>query len=113
MIISLSHSQSLVRTPDLSGAKYLKQLILEGCTKLCEIDKPIGPVENLNLLNLKDCKNLQNLLSCVYSLQMIINLSGCSKLEYKLEEFGNLCCLEEIDVSQTTIRQSPNFCFKF
>ncbi|KAL6285073.1 hypothetical protein ACE6H2_009463 [Prunus campanulata] len=81
-ILNLSHSHSLMTTPDLSGLSNLERLNLNGCINLVEIGESIGNLEKLVFLNLKDCKNLIKLptsISMLRSLQELI-LSGCSKL---------------------------------
>ncbi|KAM5563289.1 hypothetical protein ABKV19_018111 [Rosa sericea] len=81
-ILDLSHSQGLVRTPDLSGLPNLERLILKDCINIVEIDESIGELQKLVFLNLKDCKNLVKLprrISMLRSLHELI-LSGCSKL---------------------------------
>ncbi|VVA21175.1 PREDICTED: TMV resistance N [Prunus dulcis] len=55
-ILNLSHSHSLVTTPDLSGVPNLEKLILKDCINLVVIDESLGNLEKLIFLNLKDCK---------------------------------------------------------
>ncbi|KAJ9162591.1 hypothetical protein P3X46_022352 [Hevea brasiliensis] len=106
-ILQLSHSQSLVKTPDFRGAPNLEELILEGCTELHEIDQSIGILDGLVLLNLKDCKMLESVPSSLYGLKTlkILNLSGCLRLDYMMEELERLESLEELDLSGTAIKQ--------
>ncbi|XP_016648865.1 PREDICTED: TMV resistance protein N-like [Prunus mume] len=81
-ILNLSHSHSLVTTPDLSGVPNLEKLILKDCINLVVIDESLGNLEKLIFLNLKDCRSLMKLptrISMFRSLQEL-DLSGCSKL---------------------------------
>ncbi|ONI16932.1 hypothetical protein PRUPE_3G130900 [Prunus persica] len=81
-ILNLSHSHSLVTTPDLSGVPNLEKLILKDCINLVVIDESLGNLEKLIFLNLKDCRSLMKLptrISMLRSLQEL-DLSGCSKL---------------------------------
>lgn len=115
-IMKLSHSKNLVKTPDFRGTPRLEKLILEGCTKLLEIDQSIGVLERLVVLNLKDCKRLVSLPEGMYGLKAlkVVNISGCSQLDYMVEELGLVECLEELDVSGTAIKQAscPMFHFR-
>ncbi|XP_020425990.1 TMV resistance protein N isoform X2 [Prunus persica] len=108
--IKLSHSPNLVSVPNFNGMPNLEVLILEGCTRLFEVDPSIQVLERLTLLNLKDCKNLAHLPSsvgCLKSLK-VLNLFGCSRLNILPEELGYIECLEELDVSRTSIRELPS-----
>ncbi|KAH0982041.1 hypothetical protein GBA52_009218 [Prunus armeniaca] len=81
-ILNLSHSHSLVATPDFSGVPNLEKLILKDCINLVVIDESLGNLEKLIFLNLKDCSSLMKLptrISMLRSLQEL-DLSGCSKL---------------------------------
>jgi hypothetical protein len=66
-------------------------------------------LNDLTVLNLKDCKSLTSL-PCNISLDSlkILILSGCSKLDKMPENLGNMERLEELDVSRTAIRQVPS-----
>ncbi|KDP25808.1 hypothetical protein JCGZ_22530 [Jatropha curcas] len=93
----------------------LEELILEGCTRLYEIDRSIGVLQTLVLLNLKDCKRLVSLPEGIYGLNAlkIVDISGCSELDYMLEELGHVECLEELDISGTAIKQTSHSSFHF
>ncbi|XP_037495856.1 disease resistance protein RUN1-like [Jatropha curcas] len=88
-VMKLSHSRNLVKTPDFRGVPNLEELILEGCTRLYEIDRSIGVLQTLVLLNLKDCKRLVSLPE------------------------GHVECLEELDISGTAIKQTSHSSFHF
>ncbi|KAK9200158.1 hypothetical protein WN944_015354 [Citrus x changshan-huyou] len=60
-IMSLKHSENLIRTPDFTGAPNLEQLILEGCTRLHEIHPSLLVHKKLIFLNLKGCTSLTTL----------------------------------------------------
>ncbi|KAJ9172955.1 hypothetical protein P3X46_016140 [Hevea brasiliensis] len=114
-VMKLSHSKNLVKTPDFRGVPNLEKLILEGCIKLHEIDQSIVVLERLVVLNLKDCKRLVSLPEGIYGLKTlkIVNISGCSKLDYTVEELGHVESLEELDVSETEIKQASSSLFHF
>ncbi|CAL9009303.1 unnamed protein product [Prunus brigantina] len=81
-ILNLSHSHSLVTTPDLSGVPNLEKLILKDCINLVVIDESLGNLEELIFLNLKDCRSLMKLPTRICMLRSLqeLDLSGCSKL---------------------------------
>ncbi|XP_048439072.1 TMV resistance protein N isoform X3 [Pyrus x bretschneideri] len=114
--IDLSHSLSLVQTPDFRDIPFLERLILEGCIQLYEVDSSAGMLGRLTLMNLKDCKNLVRLPKSVCGLKSlkILNVCGCSKLEKLPEDLGHIEGLEELDVGGTAIREPPASigCFK-
>ena len=72
----------MIEIPDLSGAPNLKQLFLDGCTRLSNIHPSLGNLKQLILLHMRGCR-------CLNSLPPMINLealetfdlSGCSKLK--------------------------------
>ncbi|XP_027908546.1 TMV resistance protein N-like isoform X3 [Vigna unguiculata] len=68
-ILNLSHSKYLTVTPDFSKLPKLEKLILKDCPRLCKVHKSIGGLRNLLLINLKDCKSLENLPKGVYKLK--------------------------------------------
>ncbi|KAB2059675.1 hypothetical protein ES319_A11G322700v1, partial [Gossypium barbadense] len=117
------------RTPDFTTAQYLKVLIMEGCTRLVDVHPSLGLLKILKLLNLRECKSLKSLPTKIgtESLETLV-LSGCSNLarfpeiDGKMEHLKTLhlsdCCkveylqaefLEELDLSETAIKEPPFF----
>ncbi|KAH1221301.1 TMV resistance protein N [Glycine max] len=78
-ILDLKYSQNLIEMPDLSGVPHLRDLDLEGCTKIVRIDPSIGTLRELVRLNLRNCKNLFLNLNIIFGLSslVVLNLSGC------------------------------------
>ncbi|XP_040366644.1 disease resistance protein RUN1 isoform X2 [Rosa chinensis] len=60
-ILNLSHSHYLRQSPDFSQLPNLQYVILKDCVSLPKIDKSIGLLSRLVLLNLKGCTMLKNL----------------------------------------------------
>ncbi|KAK3419276.1 hypothetical protein EUGRSUZ_J01303 [Eucalyptus grandis] len=60
-VLNLTGCYNLHRTPNFSDHKNLEQLILKGCYKLVQVDKSIGKLKHLVLLNLEGCRELQTL----------------------------------------------------
>ncbi|XP_061350529.1 disease resistance protein Roq1-like [Gastrolobium bilobum] len=82
MSLDLSHSKNLMKMPDFGEVPNLEELILEGCTKLVQIDPSVGLLRKLAYLNLKNCKNLVGIPNNIVDVTSLLylNLSGCSKM---------------------------------
>jgi Leucine-rich repeat (LRR) protein len=96
-ILNLSHSQNLIKTPNLHSSS-LEKLILEGCSSLVEVHQSIGNLTSLDFLNLEGywrLKNLPESIGNVKSLE-ILNISGCSQLEKLPERMGDMESLTEL-----------------
>nr|POE73366.1 disease resistance protein rpp5 [Quercus suber] len=104
-LIDLSDSQNLIEIPDLSGAPNLKQLFLDGCTRLSNIHPSLGNLKKLILLYMHGCR-------CLNSLPLMINLealetfdlSGCSKLKNFPHSVENMPRLRKLCLSETAIK---------
>ena len=108
--LNLSHSHYLTQTPNFARFPNLEKLILKDCMSLFEVHQSIGDLNNLVLVNLKDCRNLESLPRSFYklkSLQTLI-LSGCSKFDNLADELGELGeSLTTFLADNTAIRQVP------
>ncbi|KAF7852402.1 hypothetical protein BT93_L0947 [Corymbia citriodora subsp. variegata] len=60
-VLNLTGCRNLCRTPDFSDHENLEQLVLEKCSELVQVDRSIGKLKELVLLNLKYCRKLQML----------------------------------------------------
>lgn len=87
-ILDLSHSHSLIKTPDFSNLPGLEKLILEDCRKLKHLDETIGGLQSLCVVNLKDCRNLRRIPKSICRLRSlrVLNISGCVSIEQLAEE---------------------------
>ncbi|KAB1668829.1 hypothetical protein ES319_1Z104400v1 [Gossypium barbadense] len=133
-MINLKGSQNLIKTPDFTTAPKLEALIMEGCTRLVDVHPSIGVLKSLKLLNLRDCKSLRSLPTKIgmESLETLIlsgcsnlarfpdidgkmkhlktlHLSGCFKVEYLPENLQQSESLEELDLSETAIKEPSSF----
>ncbi|XP_039156250.1 disease resistance protein RPV1-like [Eucalyptus grandis] len=121
---------NLRRTPDFSAHENLEQLILQECYKLVQVDKSIGKLKHLVLLNLEGCGKLQTLpdemeeLKALTELRVgwtsITNIPEWKGIE-KLETLGATYCkllsecnlagcstsLLYLDLSETSISELP------
>lgn len=104
--INLSYSKNLLKIPDLSLARNLESLILEGCTKLSEICSSIQCLNNLVILNLKCCQSLSSLPTGIHSqsLRKVI-LSYCSNLKTFPDVSWNV---QELFLDRTAIENLPS-----
>ncbi|OIW07397.1 hypothetical protein TanjilG_10232 [Lupinus angustifolius] len=59
--INLSFSEDLIETPDISGAPNLKELFLNGCTKLVKVHYSVGLHKKLEKMTFSRCINLETL----------------------------------------------------
>ncbi|XP_031285319.1 disease resistance-like protein DSC1 isoform X2 [Pistacia vera] len=104
--IDLSYSRHL-KVQDLSLTPNVACLILEGCTSMVELSSTVlKSLPKLIILNLKYCKSLHTLPTCICleSLKKII-LSCCSSLKtYDPEMARNI---EELYLDETAIKELP------
>ncbi|XP_058185232.1 disease resistance protein RPV1-like [Rhododendron vialii] len=78
----LSHCHYLTKTPDFSGLSSLKELLLNDCKSLVEVDKSIRCLDKLLVLDMKNCTELRMLPPGILMLKSLerLDLSGCSNL---------------------------------
>ena len=62
-IIDLSGSTKLIECPNVSGSPNLKEVILEECESMAEVDSSIFHIQKLESLNLQRCTSLKSLSS--------------------------------------------------
>ncbi|XP_052195826.1 TMV resistance protein N-like isoform X2 [Diospyros lotus] len=86
----------------------LKELSLEGCTNLVEIDPSIKAIKRIMLLNLRGCKYLKVLpTGCWLKSLKQLDLSGCSKLKNVFEVLVFTECLIKLDLDGTCVKELP------
>ncbi|KAM1686232.1 hypothetical protein TB1_033403 [Malus domestica] len=113
-VFILSGCSKLKMIPEFGGnMKNLRILSLDG-TAIHEIPSSIDHLIGLISLDLKDCKSLLCLHTAICSLKSLKNLSvsGCSKLDTIPENWEEMECLEELDLSETAIREPPSSLFR-
>ncbi|XP_044505697.1 disease resistance protein RPP2B-like [Mangifera indica] len=101
--INLNYFEHLLECPNLSLAKNLETLDLEGCTSLTEIHSSIQYLNKLSTLNLRYCTSLCCIPSaiCSKSLRKVV-FTDCSNLD----TVPSLSCnVEELRLDGTTIRE--------
>ena len=99
----------LTETPVFSRLPSLEQLILKDCPSLLEIDKSIGDLCNILLINLKDCTGLRNLPKEIYKLKSVKTfiISGCSKIDKLEEDIAQMESLTTLLADNTAVKQVP------
>ncbi|KAK9995073.1 hypothetical protein SO802_024776 [Lithocarpus litseifolius] len=109
-ILILFDCSKVNKIPKFMGKmEHLSGLHLDGTT-ITELPTSIGHLTGLASLNLRDCKNLVYLPRTIFNLKLLknVDLTGCSKLDKLLEKMRNVESVEELDVSETPIRQVPS-----
>ncbi|KAF8010819.1 hypothetical protein BT93_J1466 [Corymbia citriodora subsp. variegata] len=106
--IDFSHSKSLVSVPDLSSVPTLESLNLEGCNSLVELHQSVAHLNNLKLLSLHSCSNLNVFPKTLNAKSLeTLDLFGCSKLENFPEIPRKMERLEELNLGRTAIKELP------
>ncbi|KAH9782230.1 ADP-ribosyl cyclase/cyclic ADP-ribose hydrolase [Citrus sinensis] len=80
--IDLHGSKQLSKLPDLSQARNLERLKLDGCSSLMETHSSIQYLNKLEVLDLRLCENLRSLPDTICSESLFeLRLWGCSNLK--------------------------------
>ncbi|XP_059430129.1 disease resistance protein RPV1-like isoform X2 [Corylus avellana] len=108
--LSFRGCECLIESPKFLRTSRLWTLILEGCTRLVEINESIGFLKRLFRLNLRSCKKLRNLPSSISNLESleILDLWECYKVEELPEQLGNMTALKSLNAGCTAIKQLPS-----
>ncbi|TMW85557.1 hypothetical protein EJD97_022960 [Solanum chilense] len=133
VLLNLKNCSNLKTLPKIIQLESLKVLILSGCLKLKklseikeemnrlsqvylegtglrELPESIDNFSGVKLINLSNCKYLENLPSSIFKLKSLrtLDLSGCSRLEKLSDDLGRLDGLEELHCDDTAIRTMPS-----
>ncbi|XVE50369.1 hypothetical protein DITRI_Ditri01bG0157100 [Diplodiscus trichospermus] len=105
-VITLNHSENLIKIPDLSAATNLETMHLVNCANLLQLPSSLQYLEKLTRLNLRLCRKLKFLPSLykVRSLTTLI-LSDCSNLLSFPEISSNV---RELHLEGTAIEEVPS-----
>ncbi|XP_049352391.1 disease resistance protein RPV1-like [Solanum verrucosum] len=110
-ILNVSHSHSLIRTPDFSGLPMLEKLVLKECVNLIEVHESIGTLEaRLIFLNIKNCKRLKKLPREICKLKVLKTfiISGCSNLVELPRDLWRMQSLEVFLANEIPMSQLPS-----
>ncbi|KAK7842815.1 protein suppressor of npr1-1, partial [Quercus suber] len=80
--VDLSEFDLIMKIPDLSMTPNLKQLILNECTNLVEIDDSVGRLDKLEKLDLFFCTELETLPNCLTMKSLnFFSLEACQRIK--------------------------------
>ncbi|KAF2290869.1 hypothetical protein GH714_016000 [Hevea brasiliensis] len=103
--IGLCYSKYLTKIPDLSQAKNVESINLEGCKSLVELPSSIQYLHKLEYLNVRLCKSLRRLPSRIDSkLLRILDISHCPNVKYCPEVLENVV---EFHLCRSGIKELP------
>ncbi|XP_065855749.1 disease resistance protein RPV1-like [Euphorbia lathyris] len=103
--LDLPYSKNLTKIPDLSRARNVESINLEGCKSLVEVPSSIQHLEKLEFLILRECKNLKRLPSKLDSKCLRnFDISNCFNVKYCPEFPGNV---EELHLCRSGIKELP------
>ncbi|PKI35501.1 hypothetical protein CRG98_044124 [Punica granatum] len=108
-VLNLSNCP-ISRTPDFSAFPSLERLTLESCRELVCVDRSIGLLKNLILLNLRGCWRLEKLPEELGSMESLVELllDQTSVKELPISRgMSTLSCLETLDIDQLDFQTLP------
>ncbi|KAH9727006.1 ADP-ribosyl cyclase/cyclic ADP-ribose hydrolase [Citrus sinensis] len=104
--IDLSHSEHLIRIPDLSEIPNLERIYLSNCTNLVHVPASIQNFKYLSMLDFKGCKSLRSFPSNLHFVcPVTINFSSCVNLIEFPQISGKITRLY---LSQSAIEEVPS-----
>ncbi|CAN6563522.1 unnamed protein product [Malus baccata var. baccata] len=107
--LNLRGSEFLQKIPNLSGSPNLRELILNECKNLVEVDDSVGFLDKLDRLSLYGCSRLERFATRLRlrSLQNL-NLDGCTRLKSFPQIEAEMESLKYLDISKSGIRELPS-----
>ncbi|RXI06313.1 hypothetical protein DVH24_018355 [Malus domestica] len=107
--LNLSGSEFLEKIPNLSGSPNLRELILDECKRLVEVDDSVGFLDKLDTLSLYGCSRLERFATRLRlrSLQNL-NLGGCTRLKSFPEIEVEMESLQNLYIEESGIRELPS-----
>ena len=106
--MNISYCNMVTEFPDVSGAKNLRELRLDGCEKLATIHESVGLLGNLVFLSASECNLLTKFVPTMYlpSLEYL-SLNLCTKLAFFPEISGTMNSKLKINMLDTAIKKLP------
>ncbi|XP_043687926.1 disease resistance protein RPV1-like [Telopea speciosissima] len=100
--LNLTSCHQLSSIPDISANPLLEVLLLKDCRNLDEIDTSICCLTNLVMLDMSQCGRLKDLPSEICKLTSLqeLNLHGCRSLKKLPEKLGHMIFLTELDLGE-------------
>ncbi|KAK4285375.1 hypothetical protein QN277_002081 [Acacia crassicarpa] len=97
----------LRQVSDLSAVPDLRELCLDGCTKLNEVHGSIGFLGKLKRLGVRNCRKLKTFPSIKLTSLEFLNLSGCSGLTRFPEILGTMENIKDVCLDFSGIEDLP------
>ncbi|KAI9095405.1 hypothetical protein K1719_026439 [Acacia pycnantha] len=110
LVLDFKDCKNLKALPARMEMDSLNKLILSGCLKIKKLAEFGKNMSNLLVLDVKNCKKLVYLPRSICNLKSlkILNILGSSKFSSLPENLNENKCLEELDLSETAIREIPS-----
>ncbi|XP_028945608.1 TMV resistance protein N-like [Malus domestica] len=107
--LNLSGSEFLEKIPNLSGSPNLRELILDECKRLVEVDDSVGFLDKLVTLSLVGCSRLERFARRLRlrSLQRLY-FGGCTRLKSFPEIEVEMESLRVLNITKSGIRELPS-----
>ncbi|XP_043696358.1 disease resistance protein RPV1-like [Telopea speciosissima] len=109
-VLNLTRCGQLSITPEFSANLCLEVLILKDCKNLVKIDPSIGHLKSLVTLNMKDCSSLVDLPVDICELNSLrnLNLNECASLNKLPEKLGCMESLTELCIDGSSMKKLPD-----
>ncbi|CAN6563529.1 unnamed protein product [Malus baccata var. baccata] len=107
--LNLSGSEFLQKIPNLSGSPNIRELILDKCKSLVEVDDSVGVLDKLVTLSLRGCSRLERFATRLRLRSLRnLNLCGCTKLKSFPEIEDKMESVKYLNISKSGIRELPS-----
>ncbi|XP_070663831.1 TMV resistance protein N-like isoform X2 [Malus domestica] len=107
--LNLSGSEFLEKIPNLSGSPNLRELILNECKSLVEVDDSVGFLDKLGTLSLYGCSRLERFATRLRLRSLkSFSLSGCTRLKSFPEIEAEMESLKYLVIAKSGIRELPS-----
>ncbi|XP_042962894.1 disease resistance protein Roq1-like isoform X3 [Carya illinoinensis] len=107
--IDLTFCDDLTNIPDLSSCSNLEELIFDYCGSLVEVHDSVGFLKKLVKLSFKGCFSLKKLPRSFKLISLkVLDLEGCTSLEYFPEIECKMEHLEYLSLECTEIQELPS-----
>ncbi|CAN6698985.1 unnamed protein product [Malus baccata var. baccata] len=107
--LNLSGSEFLEKIPNLSRSPNLRELILDECKHLVEVDDSVGFLDKLENLSLHGCSRLKRFVTRLGLGSLVdLNLDGCTRLTSFPEIEAEMESLHSLDISKSGITKLPS-----
>jgi len=106
-VLTLNFCKYLTNIPDVSHLPNLEKFSFENCDNLITIHNSIGYLNKLEVLNAKGCRKLKNFPPLRLTSLKELELRECESLENFPELLSKMTNIQEIMLSETSIRELP------